>query len=147
AVPDARLRLPARGARTGHRHHPRAGVADHRAAGRPGLGGRPRDGAAARREHDHGPAVRDRGEGHPGHRDPVLPLLASARFTRYRLPAGVSVRLSNRPTREVRMTQLWVILFAVLIGVIAGLRALTAPAAVAWGAVFGWVEVTDRWSE
>lgn len=45
------------------------------------------------------------------------------------------------------MTQLWVILFAVLIGVIAGLRALTVPAAVAWGAVFGWVEVTDRWSE
>ena len=30
-------------------------------------------------------------------------------------------------------------LFALLIGVIAGLRAMTAPAAVAWGAYLGWI--------
>lgn len=45
------------------------------------------------------------------------------------------------------MTQLFVILLAVLIGVIAGLRALTAPALVAWGAVLGWIDLDGKWSE
>ena len=35
------------------------------------------------------------------------------------------------------MTQVIVILLALAIGVIAGLRALTAPAVVAWGAFLG----------
>ncbi len=45
------------------------------------------------------------------------------------------------------MTHALVLLLALLIGVIAGLRALTAPAVVAWGAFLGWIDVTDKWSE
>jgi uncharacterized membrane protein len=45
------------------------------------------------------------------------------------------------------MTHTLVILLALLIGVIAGLRALTAPAVVAWGAVLGWIDVDGKWSE
>jgi uncharacterized membrane protein len=45
------------------------------------------------------------------------------------------------------MTQVLVILLALLIGVIAGLRALTAPAIVAWGAFLGWIDVDGKWSE
>ncbi|MEP9371752.1 DUF4126 family protein [Mesorhizobium sp. KR1-2] len=36
--------------------------------------------------------------------------------------------------------------FALLIGVIAGLRALTAPAAVSWAAWLGWLPVQDGWA-
>jgi uncharacterized membrane protein len=35
---------------------------------------------------------------------------------------------------------------ALLIGVIAGLRAMTAPAAVAWGAYLGWLPVAGTWA-
>jgi uncharacterized membrane protein len=45
------------------------------------------------------------------------------------------------------MTQVVVIVLALLIGVIAGLRALTAPAVVAWGAFLGWIDVEGKWSE
>jgi uncharacterized membrane protein len=45
------------------------------------------------------------------------------------------------------MTQVVVILLALAIGVIAGLRALTAPAVVAWGAFLGWIDVEGKWSE
>jgi uncharacterized membrane protein len=45
------------------------------------------------------------------------------------------------------MTHALVLLLAVLIGVIGGLRALTAPAVVAWGAFLGWVDVHGKWSE
>lgn len=45
------------------------------------------------------------------------------------------------------MTQVLALVLALLIGVIAGSRALTAPAAVAWGAMLGWIDVTDKWSE
>jgi uncharacterized membrane protein len=45
------------------------------------------------------------------------------------------------------MTQFLVIVLALLIGVIAGLRAMTAPAAVSWGAFLGWIPVTDTWAE
>jgi uncharacterized membrane protein len=45
------------------------------------------------------------------------------------------------------MTQVLVIALALLIGVIAGLRALTAPAVVAWGAFLGWIDVDAKWSE
>jgi len=34
---------------------------------------------------------------------------------------------------------------AILIGVIAGLRAMTAPAAVSWAAAFGWLPVEGTW--
>ena len=39
-----------------------------------------------------------------------------------------------------------VYIFALLIGVIAGLRAMTAPAAVAWGAYLGWLPVAGTWA-
>jgi len=45
------------------------------------------------------------------------------------------------------MTQVVVIVLAALIGVIAGLRALTAPAVVAWAAFLGWIDVDGKWSQ
>ncbi|MBX7433228.1 DUF4126 family protein [Mycobacterium sp. Y57] len=45
------------------------------------------------------------------------------------------------------MTHALVLLLALLIGVIAGLRAMTAPAVVAWGAMFGWIDLDGKWSE
>jgi uncharacterized membrane protein len=45
------------------------------------------------------------------------------------------------------MTHALVLLLALLIGVVAGFRAFTAPAVVAWGALFGWIDVTGKWSE
>jgi uncharacterized membrane protein len=44
------------------------------------------------------------------------------------------------------MSQVWIILLAIGIGVVAGLRALTPPAVVAWGAYLGWLDVGDKWS-
>jgi uncharacterized membrane protein len=44
------------------------------------------------------------------------------------------------------MSQVWIVLLAVLIGIVAGLRALTPPAVVAWGACLGWLDVSDKWS-
>ncbi|MFP3787106.1 DUF4126 family protein, partial [Burkholderia sp. SIMBA_024] len=35
------------------------------------------------------------------------------------------------------------IVLALLIGVVAGLRAMTAPAAVAWGAYLGWFDIAQ----
>ena len=37
-------------------------------------------------------------------------------------------------------------LSALLIGVVAGLRAMTAPAAVAWGAYLGWLPLAGSWA-
>ena len=37
-------------------------------------------------------------------------------------------------------------LLALLIGVVAGLRAMTAPAAVAWGAYLGWLPLSGSWA-
>ena len=45
------------------------------------------------------------------------------------------------------MTHALVLLLALLIGVIAGLRALTAPAVVAWGGLLGWIDLDGKWSE
>ena len=42
------------------------------------------------------------------------------------------------------MTQVLVLVLALLIGVIAGLRAMTAPAVVAWGAMLGWIDVDGQ---
>ena len=36
--------------------------------------------------------------------------------------------------------------FALLIGVIAGLRAMSAPAAISWGASLGWLPVAGTWA-
>lgn len=45
------------------------------------------------------------------------------------------------------MTQVLVLLLALLIGVVAGLRSFTAPAAVAWGAYLGWFPTLhDSWA-
>ncbi len=44
------------------------------------------------------------------------------------------------------MSQVWIILLAILIGIVAGLRALTPPAVVAWAACLGWLDVSDKWS-
>ena len=38
-----------------------------------------------------------------------------------------------------------VYVFALLIGVIAGLRAMTAPAMVSWAAYFGWLDLSGTW--
>lgn len=35
---------------------------------------------------------------------------------------------------------------ALLIGVVAGLRAMTAPAAIAWGAYLGWLPLAGTWA-
>lgn len=45
------------------------------------------------------------------------------------------------------MTHALVLLLALLIGVAAGLRAMSAPAAVAWGAMLGWIDVDGKWSQ
>lgn len=45
------------------------------------------------------------------------------------------------------MTQVLVIVLALLIGVIAGLRALTPPAVVAWAGLFGWINLDGTWAE
>lgn len=37
-------------------------------------------------------------------------------------------------------------LFAMLIGVVAGLRTMTAPAGVAWGAYLGWLPLAGTWA-
>lgn len=37
-------------------------------------------------------------------------------------------------------------LFALLIGIVAGLRAMTAPAAVSWGAYLGWLPLAGTWA-
>lgn len=37
-------------------------------------------------------------------------------------------------------------LLAFLIGIVAGLRAMTAPAAVAWGAYLGWLPLSGTWA-
>lgn len=44
------------------------------------------------------------------------------------------------------MTQVLVLLLALLIGVVAGLRSLTAPAAVAWAVSLSWLNLTGTWA-
>lgn len=39
-----------------------------------------------------------------------------------------------------------VLVLALLIGIVAGLRAMTPPAAVAWAAVLGWIPVAGSWA-
>ena len=48
---------------------------------------------------------------------------------------------------EVRITHFLVLLLALLIGVVAGLRALTAPAVVAWAAMLDWINLDGTWAE
>lgn len=38
-----------------------------------------------------------------------------------------------------------VYLLALLIGIVAGLRTMTAPAAITWAAYYGWVDVSGTW--
>ena len=45
------------------------------------------------------------------------------------------------------MTHVLVLLLALLIGVVAGLRALTPPAVVAWGAMLGWLPLEGTWAQ
>ncbi len=44
------------------------------------------------------------------------------------------------------MTYFLVLLLALLIGVVAGLRALSAPAAVAWAGALGWIDLDGTWA-
>ncbi|MCV7257077.1 glycine zipper 2TM domain-containing protein [Mycobacterium shimoidei] len=44
------------------------------------------------------------------------------------------------------MTHVYVLLLALLIGVVAGLRSLTAPAVVAWAAVLHWINLDGTWA-
>ncbi|MDT5068998.1 MAG: hypothetical protein QOK02_5153 [Mycobacterium sp.] len=45
------------------------------------------------------------------------------------------------------MTQVLVLVLALLIGFVAGLRALTPPAVVAWGALLNWLPVDGTWAQ
>lgn len=45
------------------------------------------------------------------------------------------------------MTHFLVLLLALLIGVVAGLRAFAAPAAVAWAAALSWINLDGTWAE
>ena len=45
------------------------------------------------------------------------------------------------------MTHFLVLLLALLIGVVAGLRSLTAPAVVAWAAMLDWINLDGTWAE
>jgi uncharacterized membrane protein len=45
------------------------------------------------------------------------------------------------------MTHVLVLVLALLIGVVAGLRALTPPAVVAWGAALGWLPLDGTWAQ
>lgn len=44
------------------------------------------------------------------------------------------------------MTHVLVLLLALLIGVVAGLRAMTAPAVVAWAALLDWINLSGTWA-
>jgi uncharacterized membrane protein len=44
------------------------------------------------------------------------------------------------------VTHALVLLLALLIGVVAGLRSLTAPAVVAWAAFMGWIDLHGTWA-
>ena len=44
------------------------------------------------------------------------------------------------------MTHVLVLLMALLIGVVAGLRSLTAPAVVAWAGFLGWINLSHTWA-
>ena len=44
------------------------------------------------------------------------------------------------------MTHALLMLMALLIGVVAGLRSLTAPAVVAWAAFIGWIDLHGTWA-
>jgi uncharacterized membrane protein len=44
------------------------------------------------------------------------------------------------------MAHALVLLLALLIGVVAGLRAATAPAAVAWAVLLGWINLEGTWA-
>ncbi|MHA7650922.1 DUF4126 domain-containing protein [Mycobacterium sp. ML4] len=44
------------------------------------------------------------------------------------------------------MTQVLVLVLALLIGVVAGLRSLTAPAAVAWAVFLSWLNLHGTWA-
>lgn len=44
------------------------------------------------------------------------------------------------------MTHALILLLALGIGVVAGLRSLTAPAVVAWGAYLGWLDLHGTWA-
>lgn len=45
------------------------------------------------------------------------------------------------------MTHFLVLLLALLIGTVAGLRALTAPAVMAWAAALHWINLNGTWAE
>lgn len=44
------------------------------------------------------------------------------------------------------MTHVYVLLLALLIGVVAGLRSLTPPAVVAWAAFLHWINLSHTWA-
>ncbi len=125
AVSDARLRLPALGVEEGHGDHAGAGVTDHRPAGRPDWVAIralvPRRDVNGIMDELAAISQSDSGVGHQ-----VLPILLW-------YPRCVSVRWGliahNARVRRDR-DACPVLLLALLIGVVAGLRSLTAPAVV-----------------
>jgi uncharacterized membrane protein len=82
-----------------------------------------------------------------GNRFPVLrkhPQVLFQSIVPHRLIAEAHTESSTRLSSFRRMTMSLYIL-ALLIGVIAGLRTMTAPAAVSWAAALGWLNLQDTW--
>src|ERR1700730_14637727 len=51
-----------------------------------------------------------------------------------------------RSLRRFSVTHALVLLMALLIGVVAGLRSMTAPTVVAWAAFLGWINLHSTWA-
>lgn len=62
---------------------------------------------------------------------------ATPGFTALAIAPCVSVRV---------VTHVYVLLLALLIGIVAGLRSLTAPAVVAWAAMLHWINLNGTWA-
>src|SRR6266851_7157277 len=64
-----------------------------------------------------------------------------------RLPQGHGRRSPDRPSGSGQSwrSPMLTYLLALFIGVVAGLRAMTAPAAVSWAAHLGWLRLHDTW--
>src|ERR1700751_5607181 len=62
------------------------------------------------------------------------------------LASRLEPRSVVEPLRRVAVTHFYVLLLALGIGVVAGLRSMTAPAVVAWAAVLHWINLNGTWA-
>src|SRR5690349_2223387 len=58
----------------------------------------------------------------------------------------VPARPRTAPATETAVNSMTLYVFALLIGIVAGLRALMAPAVVSWAARLGWLNVAGTWA-